>query len=435
MQTVFLVRGRDLRDWDAAEDDLFVRVRAVESMLATHNLKMIHENDDLCGLDVYTRSLPMGFDEEFDRRYARRARYTFSRHTANLSPLFGRSTGTGNPGLLFYNRGGEPLMFDPLADRKSNAHGLVLGPPGSGKSALLNYLLMQMTAAHRPRIFIIEKGGSFGLLGQYFASLGVSVHSVAMKPSADVSLPPFADALKLLEPRRRPSAGLPPATPWDGKGEVFDEEGGEARDLLGEMEIAARLMITGGDTREDDRMDRADRMGIRQAILDAAAAAKQDGRAHVLTEDVAAALKALASREDLGGPRGQRLANMAAALGLFCSPGSLEAHFFNRPGSPWPEADVTVFEMGLLATEGYEDKLNVAFVGLMNHIHALVERCQYERRPTIVVVDEAHLITTNPLLAPFLIKIGKMWRKLGAWLCGPSKTWATSPTPPSACST
>lgn len=412
-QTAFLVRGRDLGDWDANEDDLFARVRAVESLLSTNNLKMINERDDLCGLDVYVRSLPMGFDWAFDRRHTRRSRLTFSNHAANLSPLFGRSTGTGSPGLLFYNRGGEPLLFDPLADRKSNAHGLVLGPPGSGKSALLNYLLMQMTAVHRPRIFIIEKGGSFRLLGQYFASLGLSVHPVVMKPGADVSLPPFADALKLLGPRLRQSAGLAPATPWEG-GEVLDEDG-EERDLLGEMEIAARLMITGGDPREDDRMDRADRMAIRQAILDAAEEARSLGRGHVLTEDVASALKALAAREGAG-PRGQRMANMAAALGLFCSPGSLEAHFFNRPGSPWPEADVTVFEMGLLATEGYEDKLNVAFVGLMNHIHALVERCQYERRPTLVVVDEAHLITANPLLAPFLIKIGKMWRKLGAWL-------------------
>lgn len=306
-------------------------------------------------------------------------------------------------------------MFDPLADRKANAHGLVLGPPGSGKSALLNYILMQMAAVHRPRLFIIEKGGSFRLLAQYFASLGLTVHSVVMKPTADVSLPPFADALKLLEPRRRQPAGLEPATPWDGKGEVFDEEDTDERDLLGEMEIAARLMITGGDPREDDRMDRADRMSIRQAILDGAEQAMAQGRDHVLTEDVAEALKVLATREGHG-PRGLRMANMAAALGLFCSPGSLEAHFFNRPGKPWPEVDVTLFEMGLLATEGYEDKLNVAFVGLMNHIHALVERCQYERRPTLVVVDEAHLITTNPLLAPFLIKIGKMWRKLGAWL-------------------
>ena len=43
----------------------------------------------------------------------------------------------------------------------------------------------------------------------------------------------------------------------------------EARDLLGEMEIAARIMITGGDAREDARMSRADRLVIRRAILEA----------------------------------------------------------------------------------------------------------------------------------------------------------------------
>ena len=33
-----------------------------------------------------------------------------------------------------------------------------------------------------------------------------------------------------------------------------------------------------------------------------------------------------------------------------------------------------------------------------------------------MTIGEAHVITTNPLLAPFLVKIVKMWRKLGAWL-------------------
>ncbi len=414
-QTVFLVRGRDLGDWDANEDDLFARVRAAESLLSTNNLKMINERDDLCGLDVYVRSLPLGFDWEFDRKHTRRSRLTFSNHAANLSPLFGRSTGTGSPGLLFYNRGGEPLLFDPLSDRKSNAHTLILGPTGAGKSAMLNYILMQMMAVHRPRIFIIDGRASFGLLGQYFARYGITVNHISMRPNADVSLPPFADALKLLGPRRRQSAGLEPETPWDGdKDEAFDTEG-EGRDLLGEMEIAARLMITGGDPREDDRMDRADRMSIRQAILDGAEEAARLGRGHVLTEDVAAALKALAAREG-DGPRGQRMANMAAALGLFCSPGSLEAKFFNRPGKLWPEADMTIFEMATLVQGGYEDKLNVAVIGLLNHIQALVERCQYERRPTLVLIDEAHLITTNPLLAPYIVKITKMWRSFGAWL-------------------
>ena len=35
----------------------------------------------------------------------------------------------------------------------------------------------------------------------------------------------------------------------------------------GEMEIAARIMITGGDEREDARMTRADRLLIRNAIF------------------------------------------------------------------------------------------------------------------------------------------------------------------------
>lgn len=29
--------------------------------------------------------------------------------------------------------------------------------------------------------------------------------------------------------------------------------------------------------------------------------------------------------------------------------------------------------MGVLAQEGYEDKLTVAYISLMNHIHAMVE--------------------------------------------------------------
>lgn len=72
----------------------------------------------------------------------------------------GRSRGTGHPGLVFFNRGAEPLVFDPLhrEDRKKNAHMLILGPTGAGKSALLVYLLQQMAAVYRPRLFIIEAG-------------------------------------------------------------------------------------------------------------------------------------------------------------------------------------------------------------------------------------------------------------------------------------
>ncbi|MDI3762779.1 hypothetical protein QK363_33870, partial [Pseudomonas aeruginosa] len=41
----------------------------------------------------------------------------------------------------------------------------------------------------------------------------------------------------------------------------------DQRDILGEMEIVARLMITGGEEKEDARLTRADRSAVRQAIL------------------------------------------------------------------------------------------------------------------------------------------------------------------------
>jgi hypothetical protein len=105
---------------------------------------------------------------------------------------------------------------------------------------------------------------------------------------------------------------------------------------------------------------------------------------------------------------------MADAMALYCS-GSA-GHFFNRTGNAWPEADVTIVELGVLANEGYEDQLALGFMGLMNQINGVVEREQYDSRPTFVLGDEAHLFTTNPLLAIYLVKIIKMWRKLGAWL-------------------
>ena len=134
----------------------------------------------------------------------------------------------------------------------------------------------------------------------------------------------------------------------------------------------------------------------------------------MLTEDVVAALNQISLEEESTPKRRERAKDMADAMALYCS--GTAGHFFNRPGKAWPEADVTILEMGLLANEGYEDQLALGFMGLMNQINGVVEREQYAHRPTFVLGDEAHLITTNPLLAIFLVKIVKMWRKLGAWL-------------------
>jgi len=378
-----------------------------EALLLANGLQPIRQQADLLAQDSYIRNLPMAHEPALDKR-RRRSRLVFSEHAANLLPLYGRSRGTGHPGLVFFNRGAEPLAFDPLnpADRKKNGHMLILGPTGAGKSALLVYLLQQMLAVYRPRVFIIEAGNSFGLLGQHLSYHGLSVNQVTLSPNADVSLPPFADAIRL---KTRP--GEIEATDTSDEDGEPDPEGG--RDLLGEMEIAARIMITGGDPKEDARLSRADRLLIRHAIFHAAERVRCEERNQVLTADVVNALRALAGKGDLTELRQHRAIEMADGMALFCS--GLAGRFFNRAGSHWPAADVTILDMGLLAREGYEDQLTVAYISMMSHINALVEDCQHEQRPTLVVTDEGHVITTNPLLAGYVVKITKMWRKLGAW--------------------
>jgi conjugative transfer ATPase len=408
VEMVWYLRGQD-------EKDLRHQVGLLKAILLTNNLQVIDELEDEISADTYIRNLPMKYDPALDtsawtRR--RRSRSWYIKHIANMLPLYGRSTGTGHPGVVAFSRSAEPLTFDMLnkSDRAKNAFMLMLGPPGSGKSATTIMMVMHYMAIYRPRLFIIEAGNSFGLFGDHCRKHGLTVNHVRLMPGVDVSLPPFSEALKLLDKGiPDPSVGLDdddPETPADADVEV------ERRDYLGEMEIAARLMITGGEKKEDDRMTRADRMGIRRAIIEAARAVDEQGRKCVIVMDVVLAMRRVAEQEKGGRP--ERLREMADGMEMFCS--GLAGEFFNRAGTRWPDADVTIVDMGILAREGYEDQLAVAVVGLMNAINNLAERDQHDERPTIVPIDEAHIITTNPLLAPFVVKMAKMWRKLGCWL-------------------
>ncbi|WP_163311215.1 hypothetical protein, partial [Klebsiella aerogenes] len=82
-------------------------------------------------------------------------------------------------------------------------------------------------------------------------------------------------------------------------------------------------------------------------------------------------------------------------------PGSFEHELFNLPGELWPEADVTLIDLGHLAREGYEAQMALTMVSLINSINNIAERDQYRARDINFVVDEAHIVTVNPLLSPY----------------------------------
>jgi conjugative transfer ATPase len=398
----FYLRGRDTVELEA-------RGLQLGNVLLGAGLQPVREEDEVAPLNTYLRWLPCVYDPAKDPRQW----YTqlmFAQHAANLAPFWGRSQGTGHPGITLFNRGGGTITFDPLnrLDRQMNAHLFLAGPTGSGKSATLNNLLNQVTAIYRPRLFIVEAGNSFGLYGDFAARLGLTVNRVKLAPGAGVSLTPFADAHRLVDT---------PSQVQTLDADALDEDdaaadGDEQRDVLGELEITARLMITGGEDKEEARMTRADRSLIRQCIL-AAAQHCVTAQRTVLTRDVRDALRERGRDTTLPEIRRMRLLEMADAMDMFCQ-GS-DGEMFDRPGTPWPEADITIVDLATYAREGYNAQLSIAYISLINTVNNIAERDQFLGRPIINVTDEGHIITKNPLLAPYVVKITKMWRKLGAW--------------------
>lgn len=398
----FFLRGKDIAELDT-------RSMQLANVMLNAGLQPVREDDEVAPLNSYLRWLPCIFDPAKDKRQWY-SQLIFAQHAANLAPVWGRSQGTGNPGITFFNRGGGTLSFDPLnrLDRQMNAHLFLFGPTGSGKSATLNNILNQVTAIYRPRLFIVEAGNSFGLFAEFAKRLGLTVHHVKLSPGAGVSLAPFADARRLIE------------TPEEIEtldAERLEEsaaphEGDEQRDVLGELEITARLMITGGEDKEEARLTRADRSLIRQSILDAAQRCADQHRS-VLTQDVRDALRIRGRDHGLPESRRTRLLEMAEAMDLFCQ--GLDGELFNRPGTPWPEADITIVDLATFAREGYNAQLSIAYLSLLNTVNNIAERDQFLGRPIINITDEGHIITKNPLLSPYVVKITKMWRKLGAW--------------------
>lgn len=400
----------------ADNQQLCQRSVALNNVLLGAGLQPVREADEVAACNSYLRWMPMVYNPNRDKRewYTR---LMFAQHLANLFPLWGRSTGTGNPGVYFFNRGGAPLCFDPLsrADRAMNGHLLLFGPTGAGKSATLVSMLMQVMAVYRPRLFIVEAGNSFGLQADYFEQMGLSVNKLKLTPGAPISLAPFADATRLLE--------QPLSDQLDDTADDTADKS-DQRDILGELEITARLMITGGESKEEARLSRADRSLIRHALVDAAQQCAASDR-QVLTRDVRDALWRVAEDPSRPERRRERAQEMAESIDLFCQ--GFEGGLFDRQGMPWPECDVTLLDLATYAREGYEAQMSISYISLMNRINNIAERDQFLGRPIIMVTDEGHIITKNPLLAPFVVKGTKMWRKLGAWFWMATQNMADLP--------
>lgn len=116
---------------------------------------------------------------------------------------------------------------------------------------------------------------------------------------SDLSIPPFANALKLLTTNARDEIEqIVEVDSADGYVDEDEDDDDDKRNYLCEMELTAQIMVTGGD--KSQLLSRAQRLALRYSLVDSAEKvfAEQGPEGIVIPSDLKDALKEIANRED-----------------------------------------------------------------------------------------------------------------------------------------
>ncbi|MFC5079628.1 F pilus assembly Type-IV secretion system for plasmid transfer [Vibrio thalassae] len=417
------VRGQTL-------DELNDNQRVAISTLNNNNIMVYKDAVDGLSLDSFINHLPMNFRPEKDKGMYLRSMW--AQHAANLCFAFGRGEGTGNPCFSFFNRGGAPVLFDPISkkDKANNSFGFISGPAGSGKSVTITQMVYAMMAMKRPRMFVIEYGDSFAMAAEDWKKKGLNVNYLKVMPNSAPALAPFANIDKILDNIALDDSDLIHefTQSLDDSQDSLSEEkensdkkdSSREGDILGELEFILMLMITGSEDAELSRYKRADRALVCQALIETAKRQRRKGldagkgkAEPTVVSDIIETLENFSRDEsrDLSDEKRNMLKDMALSLHTFTN--GINHTLFNTPGDAWPDADVTIFNLGLLSQDANVSQLNVAFVSLMQHINNLAESTQFDERDIVSMTDEAHLLLNNNMLGKALTKVVKTARKLG----------------------
>lgn len=315
--------------------------------------------EDTIAASLFLHSLPLCYDPATER-YVKRALRIVSDNLSDILPLYLRFKGTGTPNQLYFNRSGELVTFDCF-DSDTNPHMIVCGTSGSGKSFIIQDMIMQILRLNS-YVFILDKGNSYRKLshlcrGQYNV----------IDPDNPITINPLYGEL--------------------------------TKDRLSFLVILLAEMASGGDGRE--KLNREEISILGEAISNAYV--NNAGREIFLSDVIKELQKGEFNEEGIG-------KRLARKLGPFSGNGQY-ARFFDGPNQFNVKNKLTVFELGELET--FRDLQSVILLTIMYFVTNFVSDDSSKHLRKYLIVDEAWSLLDNENTANFLSKAAKTYRKYG----------------------
>ena len=139
-----------------SEEDVTAASMAVQAFWATQRFALME--DKFVMLPLFRNCLPLGTDRSAIRELQRYKTMT-SKEAPVLLPIFGEWKGTGTYHSALMSRNGQ-IMSMSLHDSSTNKNGVIAAESGSGKSFLLNEIILSYMS-EGARVWVIDAGKSY----------------------------------------------------------------------------------------------------------------------------------------------------------------------------------------------------------------------------------------------------------------------------------
>jgi conjugal transfer ATP-binding protein TraC len=295
-----------------------------------------------------------------------RARRMKTHNLADFLPIYGPREGDATPAVIFRNRLGGLVGYDPFDPGLPNYNCLVTGSSGAGKSFLNNCILLQ-ELARGLRVFVIDIGGSYRklteALGGQYLDVGLSEQS---------RLNPF----DLPDPTQEPT-------------------GQKIKSLLAAIEC----MVSEDGPGDRARLGRLERTLLERAIIELYAKCRAKGRVPILS-DLAADLFKQSE------PSMKGIAQM-----LYSWTGDRPyGRLLDGPGKLRTDGAICTFDLKGLSQ--YPDLQSVMILLLTDFILMQIDGDPAHRKR--IILDEAWQLLKSPASANFMEYCVRTLRKTGS---------------------